>query len=71
MTKVKLSIEGMHCGSCASGIEMYAATLDGVSSIHVDYNAKTGEVEFDEAKVKLEDILKGIAELGYKATVSH
>jgi len=52
------SIEEMHCGSCAAGIEMYAATLDSVSKIHVDYNSKHGEVEFDENKFNLEKVFK-------------
>jgi copper chaperone CopZ len=41
--------------------------MDGVSTISVDYDKKSGDLEFDEAKVKKEDIFKGIAELGYTA----
>lgn len=67
MTKTKLKIEGMHCGACATGIQMLLTTTDGVSSASVDYNTKEGEIEFDEAKVKLDDLLKSIGELGYKA----
>lgn len=68
MTKVKFSIEGMHCGSCAAGIQMVVQNLDGVVKASASWDNKNGEVEFDEDKVKLDDILKAIEELGYKAT---
>ena len=68
MTKTKLKIEGMHCGACATGIQMLLTTTDGVQSASVSYDAKEGEVEFDETKVKLDDVLKNIKELGYTAT---
>ncbi|MCH8741668.1 heavy-metal-associated domain-containing protein [Patescibacteria group bacterium] len=66
--KVQFSIEGMHCGSCAAGIKMVLDNTDGVLSASADWDSKNGEVEYDEEKIKLEDILKAIGELGYKAT---
>lgn len=68
MEKVTLKIEGMHCGACATGIQMLLANTDGVKKAFVDYNGKKGEVEYDPAKVKVEDMLKGINEIGYTAT---
>ncbi len=68
MEKIELKIEGMHCGSCAVGIQMIATGLDGVSKAEVDYNGKKGVFEFDSAKVSKEKIIKAIEELGYKAT---
>jgi len=67
--KVQFNIEGMHCGSCAAGIKMILDNTDGVLSASADYAQKSGEVEFDEEKVKWETIVKAIEELGYKATV--
>ncbi|MEK7480717.1 MAG: heavy metal-associated domain-containing protein [Patescibacteria group bacterium] len=67
MKKIELAIEGMHCGSCATGIQMLVSQMDGVSSIFVDYESKKGTVEFDEAKVSREQIIKEIEGLGYKA----
>mgnify|MGYP001557998822 FL=1 len=67
MTKLHINIEGMHCGACATGIQMLVSQMDGVSNISVDYDKKSGDLEFDEAKVKKEDIFNGIAELGYTA----
>ena len=68
MQKIEMNIEGMHCGACAVGIQMLTSQMDGVKSVTVDYNAKKGVFEFDESKVKKEDIVKAIAELGYTAS---
>ena len=67
MTKLELKIEGMHCGACATGIQMLTSTMDGVKEVFVDYNSKKGSFEFDETKVSKEQIVKAIEELGYKA----
>ncbi len=68
MEKITLNIQGMHCGSCAIGIQMLASQMDGVKSAEVSYEGKKGVFEFDGAKVKKEQIVKGIEELGYKAS---
>ncbi|MEK7622019.1 MAG: heavy-metal-associated domain-containing protein [Patescibacteria group bacterium] len=67
MEKLEMKIEGMHCGACATGIQMLTATMDGVKSVFVDYNAKKGTWEIDPTKVTKEQIQKAIAELGYTA----
>jgi len=67
MEKVEMHIEGMHCGSCAVGIQMLTSQMEGVKSAEVSYEEKKGVFEFDPSKVKKEDIVKSIAELGYKA----
>lgn len=67
MTKKHLEIGGMHCGACAMGIQMMLSTTDGVVNSSVDYNTKKGEVEFDENKVTLDQIIKVVEELTYTA----
>lgn len=67
MEKIELQIEGMHCGSCAVGIQMLTTQIDGISSAQVNYEEKKGVFEFDPAKTNKEAILKVIAELGYTA----
>ena len=67
MEKLELHIEGMHCGSCAVGIQMLTSQMDGVKSAEVSYEGKKGVFEFDPAKVTKEAIVKSIAELGYTA----
>lgn len=67
MEKVELKIEGMHCGACATGIQMLTSQMDGVLSVFVDYTGKKGTFEFDPVKTSKEAIIKSIAELGYAA----
>lgn len=66
MEKLELKIEGMHCGACATGIQMLVSQMEGVASIFVDYESKKGVVEFDPAKTSREKIVKEIEGLGYK-----
>ena len=68
--KVPLSISGMHCASCASGIQMVLQNTDGVLNATASYDTKKGEVKFDEEKINLDAVLKAIDQLGYKATPS-
>ncbi len=68
MEKIELKIDGMHCGACATGIQMLVSQMDGVKSIFVDYEGKKGIVEFDPAKVTKEKIIEEIATLGYHAS---
>lgn len=65
MTKVDVNIVGMHCGACATGIQMLVSGMDGVSSAFVDYEKKKGTFEFDESKVNLDKIKTEVATLGY------
>ena len=68
MEKIDLKIEGMHCGSCAVGIQMLTSQMEGVKFSEVSYEGKKGTIEFDPAKVTKDQIIKSIAELGYKAS---
>lgn len=68
MEKIELKIDGMHCGACATGIQMLTSQMDGVASSFVDYDGKKGTFEFDSAKVTKEQIIKAISELGYSAS---
>ena len=58
----------MHCGSCATSIQMYLSTQEGVTAATVDYNGKKADVEFDPAKISLDKITGAIQELGFTAS---
>ena len=68
MEKTQLHIEGMHCGACATGIQMLVSGMDGVKSIFVDYEGKKADVEFDPSKVTRDQIIKSIGEIAYTAS---
>ena len=63
--KKKYDVGGMHCGACATGIQMYLSNTEGVKSVSVDYNTKKAEVEYDDAKINDDGISKNVTELGY------
>ncbi len=60
-----VNIAGMHCGACATGIQMLVSGMDGVKGAFVDYEGKKGTFEFDESKVNLDKIKQEVATLGY------
>jgi len=70
MEKIELKIGGMHCGACATGIQMLLSTMEGVNpkSVFVDYKGEKGTVEFDPTKVTKEAIIQNISNIGYTAT---
>ena len=59
-----LKIQGMHCGGCATGLEILL-NVKGVKT-KVDFNSKKAEVEFDPKKINIEKIKKEIESVGYK-----
>ena len=63
--KKKYDVGGMHCGACATGIQMLVSGEDGIKNISVDYNTKKAEIEYDDAVINDEKIAKAISELGY------
>ena len=69
MKEQQISIEGMHCASCATNIENFSKTLPGVKSVIVDYATQKGVVSFDENITSVGVITKDITDaLGYKTT---
>ena len=70
MEKLELNIEGMHCGACATGIQMVTEQMDGVSSSFVDLKGKKGTLEYDPEKITPDQIIAEIGKLEYKASVT-
>ena len=70
MKKIKLKIEGMHCTSCAMNIDGdLEDNVKGIKSASTNYAKQITEVEFDEKKIKLDQIIQQIKETGYQATL--
>ena len=69
MTKVKLKIDGMHCTSCSMSIDMDLEELEGIKNVKTSYAKQESDVEFDEGKITLNQILEQIEKTGYKAQV--
>lgn len=65
MKKVKLSIDGMHCASCASNVERSLKSVKGISSASVNVITKKGFVEAADA-VSDDELKKAVERVGYK-----
>jgi copper chaperone len=61
-----IKIEGMSCKHCVMAVKKAIESLNGVQSAEVDLEAKQAIVDFDEKKLKLEDIRAAIQEAGYE-----
>ena len=65
MKKLKLTIEGMHCASCANNIERSVKKVPGVKEVSVSLMTRKGIIEAEDS-VSEEDIKKAVARTGYK-----
>lgn len=63
--KKKYKIVGMHCTSCAMNIDFELEDVAGVVSCKTSYARQELEIEMDEGMVKLEEVKKTVAKLGY------
>lgn len=65
MKKVKVTIEGMHCSSCAGNIERSVKKVPGVKQVSVSLMTRKGIVEAEDS-VTEEDLKKAVTRTGYK-----
>jgi len=66
-TKEVLKISGMTCASCSAKIERKLNKLDGVENVNVNLIAEKATFDYNESKLKLNDIVNMIKGLGYGA----
>ena len=67
IVKKKFKIGGMHCTSCAMNIDMDLEDLDGVKEAKTSYAKQESEVEFDQEKLEILQIILAIKKTGYQA----
>lgn len=72
MQKASIQLETLTCPSCAMKIESATKSLDGVDkdSVQVMFNSSKLKFNFDDEKVKVEDVEKAITKLGYEVKKS-
>ncbi len=68
MAKTTLKISGMHCGACATSIQMVLSNQKGVSKADVDFKTKKAIIGFDTKKTNISKLIKAVNEMGYKAS---
>lgn len=69
LKKLTLSIEGMHCSSCATLIERGLRRVPGVTQANVNFAAEKASVVFDESAASISDLTNAVQKTGYRAEV--
>lgn len=67
MKKVILSIEGMTCSACSNGLEKYLNKQEGIEQATVNLVLNNASIEYDEKKLKIDDLNKFVKEAGFKS----
>ena len=67
--RAEFHIKGMHCDACAETIKETLEETAGVERTDVTFSGKTAWVEFDDAVVQQQTLIKKIQDLGYQATI--
>ena len=69
-THTLLRAEGFSCPSCVNKIEKRVGKMQGVDNVKVHFASSRIEVDHDESKVSVDDLVAAVAKAGYKATPS-
>ncbi|MCX8500318.1 MAG: heavy metal-associated domain-containing protein [Alphaproteobacteria bacterium] len=64
---VKLSIDGMHCGSCAGRVEQSLKSVKGVTAVTVDLGGAQAEVAGEQLSVAA--LIAAVKSAGYDSRV--
>ncbi len=67
MKKERYTVEGMSCAACSASVERVVSRIDGVKSAQVNLLAKTLMCEYDNKKVRPEDIIRAVEKAGFTA----
>ncbi|BAJ64708.1 MULTISPECIES: heavy-metal-associated domain-containing protein [Anaerolinea] len=65
MAKQRFSVPDMHCSACVMRLESLEDELPGVKQVKASYHKQEMEVEYDESKLTLEDLLEAVQKKGY------
>ena len=65
--EASLILEGITCAACIWLNEQHVRKLSGVTAVDINYATRRARVRWDEARIKLSDILGAIAAIGYRA----
>jgi copper chaperone len=66
METVTLGISGMTCGGCVRSVGNVLKALDGVAKADVSLEKNNAVVDYDPAKVGLEQLKRSVEEAGFE-----
>lgn len=64
--KISVDVLGMTCAACSARIEKSLSKLEGVEKVNVNLSTNKATVDYDDKKIKKDDIVKTIEKTGYK-----
>ncbi len=67
VVRVSFAVEGMYCPACAKAVESKLKTVPGVRQATVSYERGRAEVEYDDTKVSVEQLVQAVQATGYRA----
>lgn len=67
--KQKFDVMGMTCSACSAHVEKSVKGLSGINDVNVNLLQNTMVVDFDDSKLKEDDIIKAVVDGGYNAVV--
>jgi len=67
MVKQVFRVPDMHCSACVMRLEGIEDELAGVTRVTASYRKQQMEVEFDETRVTVQQIVAAAEKHGYKA----
>ena len=65
MTRVTFTISDMHCSNCVMRLEEIE-DLEGIQQATASYRTQKMEVDYDETRVSVEEIMTAIRKKGYE-----
>lgn len=69
-THTLLRAEGFSCPSCVAKIEKQVGRLDGVENVKVHFASGRVEIDHDEAKTTVDDLIAAVGKAGYSSKAS-
>jgi mercuric ion transport protein len=66
MKKEEYQVKGMTCSGCERTVSKVVANLQGVAAAKADHNTSSLSVEYDPAKVTVEQMKEAVNKVGYK-----
>lgn len=66
MQTATLKISGMTCGGCVRSVERVLSALNGVARTDVSLEQQRAVVDYDAAKVNVEELKRAVEDAGYE-----
>ena len=65
--EASLLLEGITCAACIWLNEQHIGKLPGVIAVDINYASRRARVRWDETQIKLSEVLRAVAAIGYRA----